>query len=263
MGKILIGAFAGLLLVGCGGGGGVGGSNAGITQSAPVLTTVAAGTLCGVGVGAKLLEGTVTEVHDGDTVTLNAVGTSYKVRLDTIDAPELAQPFGGLSQSTLANAVLGKSVKVAYGKTDQYGRLVGAVFTDSCQFVNLNQVSAGMAWFYKAYQCEVSASVRHQFAQSQDNAVAAKLGLWAQSEPEAPWFYRNGVEPVTPVCASDSPIISANSALSAVGPSTAANSSSLIPSSSGSVAAPKICYTGPLGGTYTLSPTGNKNYGGC
>jgi endonuclease YncB( thermonuclease family) len=256
MKNILILVFASVLM-GCGGGG-----ENGTTASAPATST-SAGTVCGVEAGPKLLEGAVTDVHDGDTLTLSVAGTLYKIRLDSIDAPELAQPFGGLSQTTLAQAVLGKSVKVAYAKTDQYDRIVGAVFTDSCQYVNLNQVATGMAWFYKAYQCEVSAAVRSQFRQAQAHAVEAKSGLWSQSNPEAPWFYRNGTEPVTPACTSDLPAWSANAAMSSGGATTVANSSTPITISTGTSASTAICYTGPRGGTYTLTASGSKNYSGC
>ena len=205
--------------------------------------------LCLVGLVASThasthqIEGRIVAVHDGDTLTLSVAGVSYKVRLDSIDAPELAQPFGYASQSALSNSVLGKSVKVAYAKTDPYDRVVGAVFTDSCQYVNLSQVATGMAWFYKAYQCEVGAAVRHQFTQAQDQAVAARSGLWSQSNPEAPWFYRNGTEPVTPTCKSDLPAWASTTALTAVGATTAANSSTPVTGSSGT----DICYTGPRG----------------
>ena len=226
------------------------------SQAASATTaTTPSTTLCGVDVGVKLLEGSVTAVHDGDTITLGSGGTAYKIRLDSIDAPELAQPFGNTSQSALSGAVLGKPVKVAYTKTDQYDRIVGAVFTDSCQYVNLNQVSKGMAWFYKAYQCEISAAVRTQFSQAQDSAAAADLGLWAQADPEAPWFFRNGSEPVTPVCKSDAAQSSASTALTATGPTTPANNVT--------TTSTVICYTGPRGGTYTLNANGTKNYSGC
>ena len=244
------------LLAGCGGGdsGGSAGSSAACTGSAcnPAQTSqnqstsAASGTtLCGVDVGPKLLEGAVTSVHDGDTITLRSSGAVYHIRLDSIDAPELAQPYGNASQSTLASAVLGKQVRVAYTKTDQYDRIVGAVFTDSCQYVNLNQLATGMAWFYKAYQCEISAAVRAQFLQAQGSAAASDLGLWAQMDPEAPWFYRNGVEPVTPVCTAD------------------ANSSAPVAVATVTTTSPVICYTGPRGGTYTLNANGSKNYSGC
>lgn len=58
-------------------------------------------TLCGVDVGDKLLEGLVTNVHDGDTVTLRSAAIAYQIRLDSIDAPALAQSFGSLSQGAL------------------------------------------------------------------------------------------------------------------------------------------------------------------
>ena len=247
-------ALAIALLAGCGGGGGGASSSAACTGSAcnPAQTSqnqstsAASGTtLCGVDVGPKLLEGAVTSVHDGDTITLSSGGAVYHIRLDSIDAPELAQPFGNASQSTLASAVLGKRVRVAYTKTDQYDRIVGAVFTDSCQYVNLNQVSTGMAWFYKAYQCEVSAAVRTQFSQAQGSAAAADLGLWAQADPEAPWFYRNGFEPATPVCTAD------------------ANSPPPVAAATATTTSTAICYTGPRGGTYTLNADGTKNYSGC
>ena len=80
----------------------------------------------------------MTGIHDGDSITLNAAGSTYKIRLDSIDALELAQPFGGLSQSKLSNAVLGKAMKVAYTKTDQYDWIVGAVFTNSCRYRNFD-----------------------------------------------------------------------------------------------------------------------------
>lgn len=198
-----------IVLAACGGGGGMASAPGTPATTPDDLTAGSAsaasspgGSLCGVDVGANLLQGSVTNVHDGDTLTLNAAGTTYKVRLDSIDAPELAQPFGSLSQVALANAVLGKSVRVTYTQTDQYGRIVGAVFTDSCQYVNLTQIASAMAWFYKAYQCEVSAAVRSQFERAQDAAVATKIGLWSQGAPTAPWVYRNGVDPVAPTCAS-------------------------------------------------------------
>jgi len=56
-----------------------------------VLAALLLSTLPATGVE---LHGIVTEVQDGDSVTLLAAGTSYKIRLVDIDAPELAQPRG-------------------------------------------------------------------------------------------------------------------------------------------------------------------------
>jgi len=43
---------------------------------------------------AELLTGTVTSVHDGDTITLNTDSGAKKIRLAGIDAPEIKQPYG-------------------------------------------------------------------------------------------------------------------------------------------------------------------------
>ncbi len=181
-----------------------------LTAVAGTAVSMSSSTLCGYEVGGKTLQGTVSAVHDGDTITLNSAGIVYKIRLDTIDAPELAQPFGSASKSSLTNAVLGKTVRVAYSKTDKYSRVVGAVFTDSCEYVNLNQVATGMAWFYKAYQCEVNSAIRGQFGRAENAAVAAQNGLWSQANPIAPWEYRNGVDPIAPTCSDISAPLPAN-----------------------------------------------------
>ena len=153
--------------------------------------------LCGYAVGPKLITGKVTAVHDGDTITIDGF---TKVRLDTIDAPELSQSFGSQSQLALSKMILGETVRIAHSKLDKYGRAVGSVFTGGCEYVNLRQVASGMAWFYKAYQCEAPLAVRGSFASAQDSAISARLGLWSEASPEAPWMFRNGVEPEVPIC---------------------------------------------------------------
>lgn len=225
MKKYLSAALLATLLGACGGGGSSPSPPPTETPNAAALLS----TLCGVDVGDKLLQGTVTNVHDGDTVTLNVGGTSYNVRMDGLDAPELAQTLGSQSQAALSNAVLGKSVQVTYTKTDKYGRIVGAVFTEGCQYVNLAQVSAGMAWFYKAYQCELSAPVRSQFAQAQDTASAAKLGLWSQNSPTPPWVYRNGTDPKPPTCPSHAATIDPSELVPSGTPATPATPTPSMP----------------------------------
>ena len=191
-----------LILAACGGGGGSDGTTA---QNPPPLDAKAS-QLCGYEVGAQRLTGLVISVHDGDTVRIRGSGTGngteHSVRLDGIDAPELSQAFGAQSQAALSAQVLNQSVQVAYSKTDQYGRIVGAVFTQDCEYANLHQVQAGLAWFYRAYQCELASATRAAFSLAEDQAQQGALGLWAQGAPVAPWVYRNGVDPAVPTCAN-------------------------------------------------------------
>lgn len=160
---------------------------------------------CGYQVGSKRIFGTVTKVHDGDTVTVG----SQSIRLDSIDAPELAQTFGAQAQKTLENLLLGKYVTVAYTKLDRFGRTVGAVFTSDCTYASLRQVVIGLAWYYRAYQCEISADARNAFASAEDASKAANLGLWAGTATP-PWVYRNGVSPAVPVCSASTPVWTGN-----------------------------------------------------
>lgn len=157
-------------------------------------------TYCGVAVPAKSITGVVTSVYDGDTIKIG----STNIRLDGIDAPELAQAYGIQSRDDLRSLVNGQTVTVYYSKIDKYGRTVGSVFNNSCVNVNLQQVRTGSAWHYKQYQCEQSAGMRSEFAVAQTAAEMSKRGLWTFSAT-SPWVYRNGTDPAPPKCSSDNP----------------------------------------------------------
>jgi endonuclease YncB( thermonuclease family) len=154
-------------------------------------------------------QGVVASVQDGDSFTLEHAADGIRVRLDSIDAPELDQAYGYAAKAALSKALLGRQVTLAVSKTDRYGRLVAAVFTDDCRFINLAQVSSGMAWFYRAYACEISLDLRQQFVRAESAAVRAGRGLWAQVAPVAPWVHRNGFEPGLVVCETSPGLVGA------------------------------------------------------
>ncbi|HOB68045.1 thermonuclease family protein [Ottowia sp.] len=184
-----------------------------LTGSVTSYSTLAT-THCGRSVGRNSLTGVVSAVADGDTLTV--AGTA--VRLDSIDAPEISQTYGSQSKSALQGLALNKFVTVYYAKKDRYGRVVGSVFSD-CTLINLEQVRSGSAWYYQAYQCEISASARNEYAAAQAAAQAADRGLWAYTAT-APWVYRNGVEPAIPACSSTLPTWSSTPSAPLVGSST-------------------------------------------
>jgi len=72
------------------------------------------------------------------------------IRVAGIDAPEREQQFGQQSAANLSRAALNKPVTGEYHKQDRYGRLVGKVMIDGTD-IDLMQISAGLAWQYKAY----------------------------------------------------------------------------------------------------------------
>jgi endonuclease YncB( thermonuclease family) len=134
--------------------------------------------------------GKVVGVHDGDTVTiLNGRNEEVKVRLAGIDAPELGQGFGQASKAHLSSLVFGKQVRCESDKKDKYGRTVGKLFVDGSD-VNQMMVSGCMAWHYKRYESEQSASDRVTYATAESSARDRGCGLWSAGNPMSPWEYR-------------------------------------------------------------------------
>ena len=137
------------------------------------------------------ITGYVVGVADGDTITvLDADKAQHKIRLTGIDAPEKKQPFGNRSKQSLSDMVFTKIVTVETDKRDRYGRQLGKVM-DGGKDVNLEQVRAGMAWHYKAYERAQSVIDRQAYADAESEAKAAKRGLWVDVEPTPPWEWRH------------------------------------------------------------------------
>ena len=147
--------------------------------------------LFGLTCHAGTIDGRVVSVADGDTVTvLDADKIQHKIRLSGIDAPEKAQAFGNRSKESLSDLVFSKAVTVVTEKKDRDGRDVGKVFVDGLD-ANLQQVQRGFAWHYKAYEREQSGSDRNAYADAENEARAARRGLWVDAVPVPPWDFRH------------------------------------------------------------------------
>jgi endonuclease YncB( thermonuclease family) len=139
---------------------------------------------------ADYISGKVVGVADGDTITvLDSSNTQHKIRLAGIDAPEKAQPFGQVSKRNLSDMVFGQQVTIDWQKRDRYQRIVGKVLLNR-RDVNLEQLKAGLAWHYKKYVQEQPVEDRGSYAQTELQAQQAKVGLWADVSPVAPWDWR-------------------------------------------------------------------------
>jgi endonuclease YncB( thermonuclease family) len=136
-------------------------------------------------VQARMVEGVVTHVTDGDTIWVRRAGTSggVQVRLQGIDAPEICQASGARSREALAGQALHRPVRVNVRATDVYGRAVGRV---SLQGEDLGAwlVAHGHAW---------SAHYRRRagpYAAQESSARDQRRGLWADSAPLDPRVFR-------------------------------------------------------------------------
>jgi endonuclease YncB( thermonuclease family) len=138
------------------------------------------------------LVGMVVKVSDGDTITvLDIENVQYKVRLTGIDAPERGQPFGTASSEHLAKLIAGKKVSVESTNYDRYGRVLGKVMLDGID-INLAQVQAGMAWWYRYYAKSQPKIDQRLYEDSENSAKRERIGLWLEPNPINPYDWRKG-----------------------------------------------------------------------
>ena len=140
------------------------------------------------------LRGRVVSVPDGDSiVVLDAKHRQHRVRLAGIDAPEKGQRFSNRSRDHLASLVHRQDVIVQWRKRDDYDRLVGIVFIND-RDINLEQVRAGLAWWYRVYAPEQTYEARRMYELAERQAQQDQRGLWADRKPVPPWAWRRGNE---------------------------------------------------------------------
>ncbi|PKO87239.1 MAG: nuclease [Betaproteobacteria bacterium HGW-Betaproteobacteria-12] len=140
---------------------------------------------------AGTITGYVVSIADGDTITvLDGSRQQHKIRLAGIDAPEKKQAYGERSRQSLAAMVFNKAVSVAWDKQDRYGRTVGKVMINGVD-ANLEQVKAGMAWWYEKYRKEQAPADQRLYAEAEQRARAGREGLWRDPMPVAPWDWRS------------------------------------------------------------------------
>ena len=132
-----------------------------------------------------VLQGTATNVYDGDTFTLVTSGDEkIKIRVVGIDAPEANQEYG-INSRDYARAILDqKKVTVYLEPGETYGRKLGVVVTEDGIHFNYQMVATGNAWWYDYYSDD-----KYLEAAMKEAQINQK-GLWSKSNPIAPWEWR-------------------------------------------------------------------------
>jgi len=137
-----------------------------------------------------VIEGHLVAIADGDTITiLDREKVQHKVRLSGIDAPEKGQAFGDRSKESLSRLVFDRQVEAHCHKKDRYGREVCKVMRGATD-VNLEQIRAGMAWWYREYANEQTPDGRASYEAAEQEAREKKVGLWREPNPVPPWEWR-------------------------------------------------------------------------
>lgn len=130
----------------------------------------------------------VVGISDGDTMTCLVNKAQLKVRLVHIDAPEQAQPYGNKAKQALATLAFGKKVTLAVKGYDRYQRLLAVAYLENGKNINLALVQQGMAWTYR--------QTEPQYEYAQQQAQAAKIGLWQDRNPINPADWRKLQSPL-------------------------------------------------------------------
>jgi len=139
----------------------------------------------------SIYDGTVTKVHDGDSIHITPPGKKrIVIRLAAIDAPEIDQKHGIESRDYLRSRILNKRVSAHCNKVDKYRRHVCVVWHNN-EDTNLAMLKNGNAWYFERFKKEQSRSNRRAYSKAATAAKKARLGLWKDPAAVAPWDFRD------------------------------------------------------------------------
>ena len=134
---------------------------------------------------ASEFSGSVISVLDGDTIDVLHNNRSERIRLNGIDCPEKAQPYGKRAKHATAELVFGKDVTIQTHGHDKYTRTIGDVILPDGTNVNQMLVKEGWCWWYRKY-----APGDTTLEGLERGAREGRKGLWADPQPMPPWEWR-------------------------------------------------------------------------
>ena len=132
----------------------------------------------------EIIRAKAVSIVDGDSISAVINQELVRVRLAGVDAPEGNQPFAIDSKQSLHDLCFWVEAELSSISKDYYGRMLAKV---KCNGVNVNaeQVRRGMAWV-----ADQSVEDR-ELNQLQEEARAAKRGLWSYESPVPPWEWHS------------------------------------------------------------------------
>ncbi|SET66632.1 Endonuclease YncB, thermonuclease family [Nitrosospira multiformis] len=149
------------------------------------LSTLVALPLSAADSADEMIRAKAVSIVDGDSISVVINQELVRVRLAGVDAPEGNQLFAIDSKQSLHDLCFWVEAEFSSISKDYYGRMLAKV---KCNGVNVNaeQVRQGMAWV-----ADQSVEDR-ELVQLQEEAQAAKRGLWSYESPIPPWEWHSG-----------------------------------------------------------------------
>ncbi len=132
----------------------------------------------------------VTELNDGDTITVDMSGVEEKIRMIGVDTPETEDPRKpvqcfGRAASTFTKELVGtQAVRLEADplntNRDRYNRLLRYVYLPDGRLVNSELIKQGYGFAYTSFPF----TKLEEFKQLQTEARQANRGLWNECSPE-------------------------------------------------------------------------------
>ena len=157
---------------------------------AVAAATVAFAQQSGVkGVRMMRVRGNVLAIEDSDRVKVAADdGNVYSVKLLGVDAPDENQSYFKKARKRLSELLDGKDVTLML-RTNERDEAYATIFVGGDD-VGLHLIREGLAWFSPSRATTQNDADQTQYKSAEAAAKAAKLGLWDDKEPIAPWAFR-------------------------------------------------------------------------
>jgi len=143
-----------------------------------VAVMVASG---GAFAGDNEITGKCIKVIDGDTLVIKCDKATRTVEINGVDAPELDQPWGKETRKFVRQMVGGEKVEIEVIETD--GDVVRARVMVNGIDMSEMLVSRGLAWVSEEGADEALTDLGNK-------AKEMPCGLWTDSNPQAPWDFR-------------------------------------------------------------------------
>lgn len=164
----------------------------------------ALGLMCGPALVAAPSVAKVTAVVDGDTIRVlvegaaaGADGRPVTLRLRGVDCPERGQAYGTRARQFTNKLAYKARVTFTVTDRDRNGRLVADVVLPDGRNLTEEIVRAGFGWWFRRY-----AAADTRLRTLEEEARKAGRGLWADSNPVAPWDWRAARRPAAAAAAA-------------------------------------------------------------
>jgi endonuclease YncB( thermonuclease family) len=167
--------------------------------------------LAATSASAASLIGKVTEVHEGDLVTIMSLNKPVRIKLMGVDAPDADQPHFETARQHLSDLAYGKMVLVEYSGLVQSRYILGKMFVDQ-QDIGAQMIRDGVAWYDASGATRLTQQEREMYEAIEKLARGEHRGLWQDPSPTSPWAFRENLALKAKMAAPPPPKVKEDSA---------------------------------------------------